>query len=100
MGFVLIYKLSVRHFLLLQDVRMIYKMSSVPDLLLCIESVSTSVVRQRPCVLPVRLIEWWAVRPTGLPAGGLPASIVRTSPFFWSTDRKIDREIEGGREWK
>lgn len=45
-----------------------------------------------------RLIEWRAVQPTGLPAGGLPASIARTSPLL--AHGTGNREMERAGEWK
>lgn len=83
----------------MQDAYIIYKMSSAQDILLHIKSVSTSVGRLQLCVLLFRLIEWCAVWPTVLPAGGLPASIARTSPSSGAqTEIEGERERDGDRE--
>lgn len=55
-------------------------------------------VASRPFVQPLRLIEWCAVQPSGLPAGGPPAIDCSDEPFLWRTHRKRDRQIEGWRE--
>lgn len=61
---------------------MMPRRSSCPwtGLVFAVEQCLPPSVASSPFVLPLRLIEWCAVRPTGLPAGGLPASIARTSP--------------------
>lgn len=43
-----------------------------------------------------RLIEWCAVRPTGLPVGGLPASIARRGPSSGAQTEKLKNR--GGKE--
>lgn len=61
----------------------------------CIQRVCLPLsVASSPFVLLLKLIEWCAVRPTGLPAAGLTASIARTSPFFWCMGRKNRQEDE------
>lgn len=47
-------------------------------------------------MLLFRLIEWCAVRPTGLPVGGLPASIARRGPSSGAQTEKLKNR--GGKE--